>query len=112
MGILSNLKSILAASPEADPNALWLYVRCARCGTALGVRVDTRNELSADYENGGYLLHKELMDSKCFALMRAELHFDERRNVTEKRVDKGAFITREEYESKIQTPSDQIPGKT
>ncbi len=101
MSILKRVMSIFAASAGADPNVLWLYVRCSRCGTPLAVRVDTRNELSADYERGGYVLYKEMMDSKCFALMRAELHFDQRRNVTERRVDNGEFITRQDYEQMV-----------
>ncbi len=99
MGILDSVKSILTPSAADDPNALWLYVRCSRCGTPLAVRVDTRNELSADYEREGYVLHKEMMDDKCFTLMHAELHFDQRRNVKEKKVDQGTFITREEYQA-------------
>lgn len=98
MGILDRVKSVFVPNAAADPNALWLYVRCSRCGTPLAVRVDTRNELSADYERDGYVLHKEMTDNKCFTLMHAELHFDARRNVTERKVDKGEFITREEYD--------------
>ena len=97
MGILDRVKSALA-SQGGDPNALWLYVRCARCGTALAVRVDLRNEPSIDYEAGGYVLHKEMMDNKCFMLMHARVRFDARRQVVEQTVDKGEFITREEFE--------------
>jgi hypothetical protein len=105
MGILDRVKSALA-SQGGDPNALWLYMRCARCGAPLAVRVDLRNEPSIDYEGGGYVLHKEMMDSKCFMLMHAEVRFDGRRNVIERKVDKGEFITREEYEKATAT-SDQ-----
>lgn len=108
MSILDSLKSIFSPSIPADPNVLWLYVRCARCGTPLSVRVDTRNELSADYEHGGYVLFKEMMDDKCFTLMRAEVHFDQQRNVTEQKVEKGTIITREEYE-KLKSPEPQNP---
>lgn len=97
MGILDRVKSVLA-SPGGDANALWLYVRCGCCGTPVAVRVDLRNEPSIDYENGGYILHKEIMDSKCFTLMRAVVRFDDQRNVIDRSIDKGAFITREEYE--------------
>ena len=97
MGLLDQVKSMLAAPPAGDPNALWLYVRCARCGTPLAVRVDLRNEPSIDYEAGGYVLVKEMMDNKCFTLMTAHLRFDTRRSVVEQTVDKGTFITREEY---------------
>jgi hypothetical protein len=102
MGILDNLKRLFASTP-GDPNTLWLYVRCARCSTPLAVRVDLRNELSADYEQGGYALVKEMMDDKCFTLMRAELIFDQQRNVKKKSVDKGAFISKEEYDALIET---------
>jgi hypothetical protein len=96
MRVLDRVKGMFA-SQGSDPNALWLYVRCARCGTPLAVRVDLRNEPSIDYENGGYVLHKEMMDSKCFSLMRAEVRFDDKRNVIERKVDKGEFLTPEEY---------------
>lgn len=98
MGILDRVKSMFASSSGGDPNALWLYVRCARCGTLVAVRVDLRNEPSIDYENGGYILHKEIMDSKCFTLMRAVVRFDDKHNVVAQKLDKGAFITQEEYE--------------
>ena len=97
MSILDTLKSIFSPSNAADPNVFWLYVRCTRCSTPLAVRVDTRNELSADYERGGYVLFKEMMDSKCFTLMRAEVHFDQQRNVKEQKVEGGTMMTREEY---------------
>ncbi len=82
-----------------DPNALWLYVQCARCGTPLAVRIDRRNEISRDYESESMILRKEMMDSVCFQLMYAELHFDEQGNITAQSVEGGKFLTREEYET-------------
>lgn len=97
-----------AARPEPD-NALYLYVQCERCGEALRVRVDTRNELTPEYgdmEASGYVLRKEMMDSKCFRLMYATVHFDGRRREIERQIEGGKFITREEYERlKAETPS-------
>lgn len=100
MGFLDSLKSMF--TPPADPNAMWLYVKCKRCGTPLAVRVDLRNELSADYETSGYVLHKEMMDNQCFTLMHAEIRFDAKRNVVEQKIDKGEFITKEAYETLVQ----------
>jgi hypothetical protein len=98
MRILDSLKSIFAPQGGgSNAMAMWLYVRCKRCGSPLAVRVDLRNEPSPDYENGGYVLRKEMMDDKCFTLMRAEVHFDDRRQVTQKQVENGEFISREEY---------------
>ncbi len=82
-----------------DTNVLWLYVQCDRCGTPLAVRINKRNEMVPDYENGGYELHKEMMDSKCFQLMHAEMHTDAQGKVDSKNVDHGRFLTRAEYET-------------
>ena len=99
MGFLDQLKSFFSAPTNAgEPMVTWLYVKCAKCGSPLAVRVDLRNEPSIDYETGGYVLNKEMMDSKCFLLMRAQILFDTRRNVTGKTIENGVFITKEEYE--------------
>src|SRR5919202_4592339 len=81
-----------------DPNALWLYVQCDRCGTPLAVRINRQNEITTDYESGERMLRKEVMDSKCFQLMYAELHFDAQGRVTEQHIEHGKFLTRAEYE--------------
>ncbi len=89
-----------SSTPPGDDDALWLYVQCHRCGAALAVRVDRRNEVGADYEGGGYVLHKEMMDSRCFQLMHAEIHYDANMRVTSQTVTNGKLITRAEYEAK------------
>ena len=57
--------------------AIHLYVRCKRCGAPIHVRIDPRNELTIEYSDdeqpSGYQLIKEIMDDRCFRLMRAEL---------------------------------------
>lgn len=82
-----------------DPNALWLYVKCDRCGTPLAVRIDRRNEISRDYDTNGMILRKEMMDGVCFQLMQAEIHFDEQGKLTSETVSHGKFLTREEFYS-------------
>ncbi len=99
MDWLNRLFKPSARGAAEDPNAVWLYVQCGRCGTPLAVRVDRRNELTPDYESGGYHLRKEMMDSKCFQLMHGEMHFDAQGRVTSKNLDQGNFLTREEYEA-------------
>ncbi len=95
MGFLNSLKSKFTA--PSDPNALWLYVKCKRCGKPVAVRIDLRNDPSLDDESDGYILRKEIMDDKCFTLMHAEIKLNARRDVTEKTIDKGEFITEEQF---------------
>ena len=87
--------------PDADQNAHHLYVRCNRCSRIVHVRIDLRNDLAAEYgdtDAEGYTLVKEVMDDRCFRMMRAELDFDNRRNETSRKVEGGTFITLAEWE--------------
>jgi hypothetical protein len=91
MGFLGRL----LGKPVED-SALWLYVRCNKCGAKVRVRVSLANDLSID-DDGGYVLRKDIMDNHCFQLMRAELHFDERRRVLSRELSGGEFISEEEW---------------
>ena len=90
-----------AASPSAD-NAIHLYVRCDRCGAPVHVRVDPRNDLVIEYGDDddatGYRLIKEIMDSRCFRLMRAEIEYDRSRRELSRTLEGGTFISKEEYD--------------
>ena len=78
------------------PSALWLYVRCNKCRAKVRVRVSLANDVSLE-DSGGYVLRKDIMDNKCYQLMRAELHFDERRRETSRELSGGEFISEEEW---------------
>jgi hypothetical protein len=86
------------SSDDSDPNALWLYVECGKCGAPVAIRVDTRNDISIDYETGGRYLRKEIMDSTCFQLIYAEVRFDGAGNITSQSIEKGRFLDRDEYQ--------------
>ncbi len=86
------------ASDASDANALWLYVKCGKCGAPVAIRVDTRNDISVDYETGGRYLRKEIMDSACFQLMYADVRFDGSGKIAEQSIERGEFLTRAEFE--------------
>lgn len=86
------------ASNASDPNAWWLYVQCGKCGAPLAIRIDLRNDISADYETGGRFLRKEIMDGACFQIMYAEVRFDANGKVVEQSIERGKFLTQTEYE--------------
>lgn len=98
------LRRLLGAQPRAtsSDNALHLYVRCARCGAPVHVRVNLLNDLAIEYDDNenveGYHLRKEIMDSRCFRLIYASLRFDRNRRELERSIEGGEFISHEEYE--------------
>lgn len=82
-------------------NGLHLYVRCSRCGALVHVRVHLYNDLAVDYDDNenvsGYWLRKEIMDSRCFRLMYADITFDRNRREIQRSIEGGEFISAEEY---------------
>ena len=96
------LRRLFGGGPESTPDkGLHLYVKCNHCGSGVHVRVDPNNDLSedeGDTGDEGYTLIKEVMDDRCFRIMRAELHFDSRRNETSRAIEGGVFITEHEWE--------------
>jgi hypothetical protein len=92
------LKRLFGGGEPRDPDALWLYVRCDRCGQKMKIRVDRRHDLRRDYESGGYKLDKEIMDGTCFSLMMARVRFDAGQHIVSQELEGGTFLTREEFE--------------
>lgn len=96
-----NVLRRLFGSGSPTDTAIHLYVRCNRCGAPVHVRVDPRNDLLIEYgddENAsGYRLIKEIMDSRCFRLMRADIEYDRSRREVSRQIEGGAFISKEEY---------------
>lgn len=100
MGLLDGLKSLFStkASGPAD-DGIHIYVECARCKSTVHVRLDKRHDLSA-HEGGGYFVRKEIMDSKCFRLMSAEIVFDPRYRVERQEIQGGRFLTKGEFDAR------------
>jgi hypothetical protein len=99
MGILDTLAAMFGGrSAGGADDAIQIYVECARCKSAVHVRIDKRHDLS-QAEGGGYFVRKEIMDSKCFRLMAAEINLDSAHRVQSQKVQGGRFISREEYEA-------------
>jgi len=98
--VLKKLREFLLGSPSdepSDPNGIFFYVKCAHCGAPVRVRIDRHNDLTRDFERGGFFVRKEVMDGSCFRLIYATLHFDEAYRVTNQEIEGGEFITWEEY---------------
>lgn len=99
MGLLDRLRSVFSSGPSARADdAVHIYVECARCKSKVHVRLDKRHDLSQE-EGGGYFVRKEIMDSKCFRLMTAEITLDGSYRIQRQEVQGGRFISRQEYEA-------------
>ena len=100
MGLFKRIKDALfgnRAGEIRDPDGIYLYVQCDQCGAPVRIRADKRHDLQRDYDTGGYVLHKEVMDGSCFSLMHATVQFDTAHNIVDRQISGGKFITWEKY---------------
>lgn len=103
MGFLQKIASVLSPKGE-EKDALWVYVRCHRCGEKIKTRIDLSHDLTPNYSDEGgianYFLRKVLVGSKgCFEPIEVELTFDAQRRVSSRAITGGQFISKEEYDS-------------
>lgn len=93
---ISNLFSPQANRGEA--NAMWVTVRCNRCGEIIRSRINLSNDLSAEYDGSRttYTCRKVLLgESRCFQQIEVILKFDENRKLVDRVVSGGQFVTQE-----------------
>jgi hypothetical protein len=97
MGFLDSIKSLLGDGAKREDAGYWVFVRCHRCGEAIKTRVDLQNDLSLR-EEGGYAVNKTLVGSQiCFERIEVALTFDENRQLVEREIVRGDFISAEEF---------------
>lgn len=103
MGFLQKIASALSSKGTTEGDALWVYVRCDKCGERIKTRIDLSHDLTPNYsEEGGianYFSRKVLIGSRgCFAPVEVKLTFDAQRRVSSREINGGQFISKEEYE--------------
>jgi hypothetical protein len=99
MGVLDSLKSLFGGGAAPGGDGYHVYVRCRRCGEAIQTRIDLRNELS-QRDEGGFIVRKTLVGSqRCFERVEVTLIFDENRQLADRQILRGDFITAEEFEA-------------
>lgn len=100
MGFMKQLADLFGGKGEG--NIHREYVRCARCGEKLAVRVNLDNELSPQYEEGegAYYVRKGVLGSgetRCFQTIEVELYFDYEKRLVSRYITGGEFITADEF---------------
>lgn len=99
------LRRLFARSPrQAADNALWLHLKCDRCGEVIRVRVDRRYDVASNLLDPGeagpaYTMHKDVVGDRCFQRISVTLGFDRRMNIVERQVHGGQLQTEAEVET-------------
>lgn len=101
-GIFKKLSNLFSAPKDRDLYGYWIYVRCNRCGERISTRVDLRNDFSPEYGEDEketiFYSRKVLMGQKqCFQQIEVHLKFNEKRELLDREINGGKFISAEEY---------------
>jgi hypothetical protein len=94
---------IFTAPPAKSERALYLYVKCNKCGEKLRARVDMWNELSPEIDGKSekaisYHCRKVLVGEKrCYQPIELTLDFDKNHKLVEKQIHGGKYIEEAEF---------------
>lgn len=94
--------------PTAE-TAIWIYIRCRRCGEAVCVRADRRYDLVSEMLDPGeggpaYTMHKDIVGQRCFQRIAVDLMFDRRQQMIGRQITGGEFLSEAEYQGQIASP--------
>lgn len=85
-----------------DPHGIYLYAQCDHCGSIVRLRADKQHDLLN--ENGGYIWHKTIVDSRCFRRMQTIVHFDSRYQIVSSELQGGKYVSEADYEASLRPP--------
>ncbi|NPV81240.1 MAG: hypothetical protein HPY52_13375 [Firmicutes bacterium] len=122
MGIFAKLFSSASSKPAEsgkglavanDRNAVWIYVKCKKCGEIVPLRLRKTDEIQRDCDNvcsapgAVFFVHKEVMgkSTKCFNRMDLFVEFDCAYRVVGANITNGELVSREEYLKQTESDS-------
>jgi hypothetical protein len=106
------LKRLFSGGGRRAPDtALWIYVRCRRCGEAIRLRLDRRYDVASEWRTPGepgsaYTMHKDIVGNRCFQRIAVDIGFDARMQIVEHHITGGDLLTADEYAALTDQPSD------
>ncbi|NLY11150.1 MAG: hypothetical protein GX020_05640 [Firmicutes bacterium] len=82
-----------------DDKALWVFVRCKKCGEKIKLRIRTTDEVQeAEPEDGfEYYVNKTIVGNKCFNRIEASFFFDAKYRLINSDLYNGELITEKEF---------------
>jgi hypothetical protein len=85
---------------DETSEAVFIYSQCDKCQEKFRNRIDKQYDLMRNYADTGpaYTAHKELVGARCRNIIIVDLEFDQQKRLTEKAIQNGKFIIREEFE--------------
>jgi hypothetical protein len=96
---LVNSSSATSNNPESK--AIWVYLKCSKCGEPIALRIRKTDEIQRDYDgnDSNYFVQKLVVGNKCYNRIPLRLDLDSSYKIKNKTIQGGIFITKDEYDS-------------
>jgi hypothetical protein len=83
----------------ADPQGIYFFVQCDRCGAVVRLRADKQYDLIN--EGDGYVWHKTIVDNRCFRPIPTVVRLNAVYEVVDHEISGGRYVSRKEYEAYV-----------
>ena len=96
------LKSIFGSgnnTGRSRDGGLYIYVKPKMCNEILRIRINTANDLSRTDGDKGYFVRKVANGTRCPFPVEVMIYFDTRRNILDREIENGEFVTEDDYDS-------------
>jgi hypothetical protein len=101
VSFFQRLANLFGGGSSSDEDRfLTVYVLSHRCREPIEIRVDMHNEVSRTDDDDGFYVRKVIHTSganRCFDQVELELWLDAKRNVINRDVQGGRWLTEDEY---------------
>jgi hypothetical protein len=114
MGLFDKLKGIFAGTgggKQPADSGIYLYVKLARSGEIVRLRLEPQYELVPDYDAGGFVCHKTVVGPHSFQRAEAAFHFDAGRRLTGWDISGGELVDQAAWEAQEDTTRAQPPDR-
>jgi hypothetical protein len=90
-------------SGRASHEALVLYVKPKMCNRVMMIEVKTNDQLSLNDDEKGYWARKIANHPRCPFEVEVIMHFDKGKNLIDKEITNGEFVTEAAYLEFLET---------
>jgi hypothetical protein len=95
MGFLKKLFG--GQGSAAQDHGVYVYVKLARSGEIVRLRIDPAHELNLDEDTGGYISRKLIVGPRSYQRAEAAFQFNEAKHLLDADIDGGEMTTEEEW---------------
>ena len=100
MGLITKLLNrLFGQAGRSDDKGLYFYIKLARGGEIVRLRINPGYELTPRYEEGGFITRKLVTGPRSYNQAEVTLYFGGNRQLLRHEIEGGEMVTEEAYQA-------------